>query len=411
MIPVGNSKYILRVNKSKVLNLIYNSKSISRAELTKVSGISAPTVSRIVDGFIEEKLVEEVGIGQSTGGRCPKLLHIAAADNYIIGIDLGTTNIYGVLADLNASIIHEEERPTKLEEGFFSIMDQTAEIIDLLSQKTAEKKKRLCGIGMAVAGLINKDQNIVEFSPNFHWHDVDIIGTLGKRFSVPIYFDNVTRVMALGELCYGVGKQYKNFVFINIGYGIGAGVIIDGQPLLGAVGMAGEFGHITVDKDSKTQCDCGNFGCLEALASGRGIARAARNELKQGAQSILLEMCGGDVKKITAEMVAEAAKKGDSLAWNIFRQAAEFIGLGISALINLFNPEAVVMGGGVIQAGEILFDNVRKTISARALNRSARGVPLLPATYGLKAAAMGAVSLVMNKLLNLELESFLSKEK
>lgn len=411
MIPVGNSKYILRVNKRKVLNLIYNSKSISRAEVTKVSGISAPTVSRIVDGFIEEKLVEEVGIGQSTGGRRPKLLRLAAADNYIIGIDLGTTNIYGVLADLNASIIHEEKRPTKLEEGFFSIMDQTAEIIDLLSQKTAEKKKRLCGIGMAVAGLINKNRNMVEFSPNFHWQDVDIIGTLGQRFSLPIYFDNVTRVMALGELCYGVGKQYKNFVFINIGYGIGAGIIIDGQPLLGAVGMAGEFGHITVDKDSNTQCDCGNFGCLEALASGQGIARAARNELKKGAQSNLLEMCGGDINKVTAEMVAEAAKKGDSLAWNIFSQAAEYIGLGISALINLFNPEVVVLGGGVIQAGEILFDNVRKTISARALNRSARGVPLLPATFGLKAAAMGAVSLVMNKLLNLELECFLSKEK
>ncbi|MGB9907483.1 MAG: ROK family transcriptional regulator [Candidatus Saccharicenans sp.] len=411
MIPVGNSKYILRVNKRKVLNLIYNSKSISRAEVTKVSGISAPTVSRIVDGFIEERLVEEVGIGQSTGGRRPKLLRLAAADNYIIGIDLGTTNIYGVLADLNATIIHEEKRPTRLEEGFFSIMDQTAEIIELLSQKTAEKKKRLCGIGMAVAGLINKNRNMVEFSPNFHWHDVDIIGTLGQRFSVPIYFDNVTRVMALGELCYGVGKQYKNFVFINIGYGIGAGIIIDGQPLLGAVGMAGEFGHITVDKDSKTQCDCGNFGCLEALASGQGIARAARNELKKGAQSILLEMCEGDIKKVTAEMVAEAAKKGDSLAWNIFSQAAEYIGLGISALINLFNPEVVVLGGGVIQAGEILFDNVRKTINARALNRSARGVPLLPATFGLKAAAMGAVSLVMNKLLNLELECFLSKEK
>ena len=411
MIPVGNSKYILRVNKRKVLNLIYNSKSISRAEVTKVSGISAPTVSRIVDGFIEEKLVEEVGIGQSTGGRRPKLLRLAAADNYIIGIDLGTTNIYGVLADLNASIIHEEKRPTKLEEGFFSIMDQTAEIIDRLSQKTAEKKKRLCGVGMAVAGLINKNRNMVEFSPNFHWHDVDIIGTLGQRFSLPIYFDNVTRVMALGELCYGVGKQYKNFVFINIGYGIGAGIIIDGQPLLGAVGMAGEFGHITVDKDSKTQCDCGNFGCLEALASGQGIARAARNELKKGAQSNLLEMCGGDINKVTAEMVAEAAKKGDSLAWNIFSQAAEYIGLGISALINLFNPEVVVLGGGVIQAGEILFDNVRKTIRARALNRSARGVPLLPATFGLKAAAMGAVSLVMNKLLNLELECFLSKEK
>ncbi len=411
MIPIGNSKYILRVNKKKILNLIYDNKSISRAEVTRLSGISAPTVSRIVDGFIEEGLVEEIGAGQSTGGRRPIILRIAAADNYIIGIDLGTTNVYGVLADLNANIIYEEKQPTKLEEGFYKIMDQTSEIIDSLNRKIEEKKKRLCGIGLAVAGLINKDRNIVEFSPNFHWHDVDIIGVLGKRFSVPIYFDNVTRVMALGEMCYGTGKNYKNFILINIGYGIGAGIIVDGKPLLGAVGMAGEFGHITVDLNSKTQCDCGNFGCLEALASGRGIARAARNELERGAKSIMVEMCGGDLNKISAEMVANAAKKGDILAWNVFSQAAEYIGLGISALINLFNPEAIFLGGGVTLAGECLFDNIRKTVNSRALNRSSRDVPLRPATFGLKAAAIGAVSLVMNKLLNLELEHHLSSHK
>jgi len=411
MMPVGNSQYILKVNKKKILNLIYGSESISRAEATIKSGISAPTVSRIVDRLIEEGLVQEIGIGQSTGGRRPRLLRMAAAENYIIGLDLGTTNIYGTVADLNAKIISEEKRPTKLEEGFYSIMDQTAEIIEILINRVSERKKRLCGIGMAVAGLINKQRNIVEFSPNFHWHDVDIIGNLGKRFELPIFFDNVTRVMALGELCYGIGKRYSNFIFVNIGYGIGAGIILDGQPLLGASGMAGEFGHITVEKDSKTQCDCGNYGCLEALASGHGIARAARNELEKGVQSILRDMCEGDPRKVSAETVANAAKKGDALAWNIFSQAAEYLGIGVSALINLFNPEAVILGGGVIQAGEILFDTVRKTISARALNRSSRGVPLLAATFGSKAAAMGAVALVMNKLLNLELESFLEQKR
>lgn len=403
MMLVGNSKYILKINKKKIFNLIYNSKSISRAEATKLSGISAPTVSRVVDGFLKEGLVKEIGMGQSTGGRRPRLLKIADTENFIIGIDLGTTNIYGVLADLSANIIHEEKQPTRLEEGFYKIMDQTAEIVEILINQAAERKTRLLAIGMAVAGLINKKLNIVEFSPNFHWHDADIVGTLGKKFDLPIFFDNVTRVMALGELCYGVGKQYKNFVFVNIGYGIGAGIILEGQPLHGARGMAGEFGHITIDKDSKIQCDCGNFGCLEALASGQGIARSAQRVLESGAQSILDDMCGGDIQKVTAEMVANAAKKGDAIAWSVFSQAAEYLGIGVSALINLFNPEAVILGGGVIQAGEILFDTVRKTVNARSLNRSSRGVPLLPATFGLKAAVMGAISLVMNKLLNLEL--------
>ena len=411
MMPVGNSKYILRVNKKKILNLIYNGQPISRAEATKKSGISAPTVSRIVDSLIKEGLVQEIGTGKSTGGRCPRMLKMADTENYIIGIDLGTTNIYGILADLNAKIIYEEKRPTKLGEGFYKIMDQTAEVIETLINQAKDRNKRLCGIGMAVAGLINKQRNIVEFSPNFHWHDVDIIGNLGKRFDMPIFFDNVTRVMALGELCYGVGKQYQDFIFVNIGYGIGAGIILNGSPLLGANGMAGEFGHITIEKDSKIQCDCGNFGCLEALASGRGIARAAQNALEKGADSILAKMCKGNIQTVSAEMVATAAKKGDALAWNVFQQAAEYIGIGIFSLINLFNPEAIIIGGGVIQAGEILFDNVRKTINARSLNRSSRGVPVLAPTFGLKVAAIGAVALVMNKLLDLELEDFLTKNK
>jgi glucokinase-like ROK family protein len=255
---------------------------------------------------------------------------------------------------------------------------------------------------MAVAGLINNKRNIVEFSPNFHWHDVDITGYLAQKTDIPVFFDNVTRVMALGELCYGVGRKYKNFICVNVGYGIGAGIIINGQPLLGTKGMSGEFGHITLEKDSRVQCYCGNCGCLEALASGSGIARAARSELESGAKSILFDMCNGVPDDVTAEMVAEAAKKGDVVAWNVFRRAAEYLGIGISALINLFNPEAVVIGGGVTEAGDILFDAVRNTVKARSLNRISKEVEILPATFGLKAAVMGAVSLIMQKVLNLD---------
>lgn len=405
MSPKASAQYILKLNTRKVLKLIRDNPLISRAEIAKLSGLSAPTVSRIVDDLIRDGLVEEMGMGSSNGGRRPNLLRFCPNNNFIIGIDLGTTNIYGVLANLEAEIISEEKTPTRVEEGFYSIMDRTFEVIERLKARLGKKQVHLCGIGMAVAGLINKKRNIVEFSPNFHWHDVDIVGYLAQKTSIPIFFDNVTRVMALGELCYGVGRKYKNFICVNVGYGIGAGIIINGQPLLGTHGMAGEFGHITLEKDSKIQCYCGNFGCLEALSSGNGIARAARLELENGAKSILSDMCNGDLSNLTAEMVAEAAKKGDAVAWNVFHRAAEYLGIGISALINLFNPEAIVIGGGVTQAGDILFDTVRSTVKARALNKISREVEILPATFGLKAAVMGAVSLILQKVLNLDYRS------
>src|SRR5512135_1600470 len=401
----GNAKFISEINKIKIINLIRDSDGISRAELAKTSGLSAPTVSRIVETLIHEGLASEIGAGESRGGRRPTLLKFSGVDSFIIGIDLGTTNIYGVLTDLDAKVIAEIRRPTQVEEGFAKVMERTSGIIAELRDHLGPRQARVCGIGMAIAGLINRELNIVEFSPDFHWHNVDIRAGLGQDPDTPVIFDNVTRVMALGEMWYGAGRDFRNFIMINVGYGIGAGIITQGAPLYGLKGLAGEFGHITLEKDSDVQCECGNFGCLEALASGNAIAKSAQKELRAGAVSILQECCEGDPSRVTAEMVADAAKRGDGVAWSVFDRAAEYLGLGIAGLINLFNPEAVFIGGGVAQAGDILFDKVRKTVQARALKKTSGAVSILPATFGLRSAVMGAVSLILSGVVNLDFES------
>ena len=400
--PNGTAKYINKLNKVKVLNLIRNSDRISRADIAKMTKLSAPTVSRIVESLMDAGLVDETGTGDSKGGRRPTLLKFSADNNFIIGIDLGTTNIYGVLSNLDAKIIAEQSRPTRVQEGFQSVMQRTSEVIEELKGQLRGKAGRIFGVGMAVAGLINRDRNIVEFSPDFHWHNVDVVGELSRWHNMPIVFDNVTRVMAIGEYCYGIGKQFKNFVCVNVGYGIGAGIIMNGEPMYGPKGMAGEFGHITLERDSGVQCECGNFGCLEALASGNALAKAARSKLQAGAKSSIEDMCGNDLGNITAKMVADAAKQGDAVAWDVFNRSAEFLGIGIAGLINLLSPEAIVIGGGVAQSGDILFDMVRKTVNSRALNKISREVAILPATFGMRAAVMGAVSLILEKVLSLE---------
>jgi len=402
--PIGNAQYINRLNKVKVLNLVRNNDNLSRAEITKRSGLSAPTVSRIVDALIAEGFIREVGEGASQGGRRPMMLRLAAEHNFIIGIDLGTTNIYGIVTDLNARIIHELKSPTHVPEGFPRVMERTAAVINDLMARMGRDVDRVHGIGMAVAGLINKERNIVEFSPNFNWHNVNILGVLGKEFRIPIIIDNVSRVMALGEMRYGLGREQKNLICINVGYGVGAGFIVNGRPLYGPAGMAGELGHIIMDIDSRVQCGCGNFGCLEALASGNAIARAAKISLEGGESSQLLELCDGDISGVTAEMVASAAKHGDALAVRIFDRASEYIGAALAGMLNIFNPEVVVIGGGVAQSGDILFEKVRKTVAARSLNKISRDVLIRPATFGMKAAVMGAVALILGPVLNLDID-------
>jgi len=308
-------------------------------QIVEESGLSAPTVTRVVESLIrEEALVREAGMGNSKGGRRPTLIQLRNDANAVVGVDLGTTAIRGILADLSAGILAEVETYTPVEAGFGKVMESVATVVDRLLSTEPAKKKRIHGIGMAVAGLINNKSKVVEFSPDFGWENVNIRQALNSRFDVPVIFDNVTRVMAMGELWNGKGRGYRDFVCVNVGYGIGAGIVSNRQPFHGAEGLAGEFGHITLEKDSPIQCKCGNYGCLEALASGRGIALAAQRALESGRESVLRSACEWDLSLVTAKMVSRAAEAGDELAHEVFIRAAGYVGIGIATLINLFNP-------------------------------------------------------------------------
>lgn len=404
--PLANSHYINKLNKIKILNIIRNQKSISRADISKISKISAPTVTRIVDSLInKEGLIREVGIGKSRGGRKPILMEFAAEDNYVIGIDVGRTHIDGILTNLNSEIMNEIRMETTLEEGYDSIIKRITEIIYELRNDPKIKGEKIFGVGLAVAGLINRVQNIVEFSPDFHWENVDIEKSLKKNCDLPIKFDNVTRVMALGELWYGIGKYVKNFIVINVGYGIGAGIIINEEPLYGPYGMAGEIGHITMDKSSNYLCDCGNYGCLEALSSGRAIADRMKSEIKAGKKTILTEWIDNDESLITAKLVATGAREGDELAKEIFDEAVEYLGIAIANIIDIFSTECVLIGGGVAREDDLIFENIRNHINKRSLRSNTKRVQLKGVTFGMNAATKGSVALILKEILNFNISN------
>lgn len=399
----GSSQLINKLNKISILKLIRENEQISRADIAKMSGISAPTVTRIVNSLIEEEnLVKEIGTGESSGGRRPTLVEFAAYDNFVIGVDIGKTHIDGVLSDLNANTIAEMRIETKIEEGYESIIARTSEIICELKSHKKIKNNKIFGVGIAVAGLVNNIKNVIEISPDFHWKNVNLDEAIFENCNLHVIFDNVTRVMALGELWYGVGKDVKNFIVINVGYGIGSGIIIDGKPLYGPFGMAGEFGHITVDKDSDIQCACGNYGCLEALASGYAIALAGQRSVKGKGNGKLLELANGNAENITAETVSQAARSGDETAMRIWNQAIDHIGTSISGMINLISPEMVLIGGGVAQSGDLIFEKVREIVNKRTIQTTSRKVKIEPATFGMQAASKGAIALILNEVLNLK---------
>jgi len=389
-------------NKRVILNLVKQKSEISRSAISKETGLTPPTITRIVNELIlKDNLLEYVGVGDSSGGRPPVIVKFKNKDNYIIGIDLGATYIRGCLVDLNAKFVSEVQVPTEIEKGFNSIIEKVIQLIEKLSARKDEVAK-IWGIGIGVAGLVNSKTGIIESSPDFGWTNINLRDELSKRIDMPFFYDNSTRLMALGELNFNNKKDLSSFAVINAGYGIAAGMVINGKLVRGHAGFAGEFGHISVDTCSKVKCKCGMYGCLEALASGHRIATLGKMELENNDAKLLKKLCENNQNIVTAEIVAKAAKEGDILSINIYNEVTEYLSKGIATIANLLNPEIIYIGGGIALNGKFFFDLINSKISKYLIAPNSN-LKILPATFGEQATSIGAVSLVLEKVMNLEL--------
>jgi glucokinase-like ROK family protein len=390
-------------NKRIILKLIKQRTSRSRSEIARETGMTPPSVSRIVNELVNtDKLVEYVGVGNSSGGRPPVVVKFKNENNNIIGIDLGATYIRGCMVDLYGNFISEIQVPTEIEKGFNFIVEKVVQVINKLQSRKKDSDK-IWGVGIGVAGLVNNKTGIIEFSPDFSWSHVNLHEVLKEKINLPFFYNNSTRLMALGELNFNNKKNLRNFAVINVGYGIAAGLVVEGDLVFGNIGFAGEFGHISVDTCSKVQCKCGLYGCLEAMASGHRIATLGLAEIKNGNDQLLSKYYKNNQNTITAELVAKAAQEGDAASIKIYNEVTDYLCKGIGILANLLNPESIYIGGGISLNGKFFFDLINSKISKYLLTPNLN-LKILPATYGEQATSIGAVSLVLEKILNFELK-------
>lgn len=400
--PKMDSGLMNLTNKRVILKLIKQKGVISRSQLSKETGLTPPTVKRIVDELIhEDNLVEYVGVGPSSGGRPSIRVKFKSENNYIIGIDLGATYIRGCLVDLNATFISEIQVPTELEKGFDHVIEEVIQIIEKFKSRQSENAK-IWGVGIGVAGLVNSETGVIESSSMFGWSNINLRKVLSKRINLPFFYDNSTRLMALSEMYFNTSENLINFAMINVGFGIAAGFVIEGNIVKGHSGYAGEFGHICIDSLSDVKCSCGMTGCLNALASGSRIASLGKSALLHNNTGILNSLCGGNVNSVTAELVARAAKKGDIACMEIYDEITEYLCRAIGVIANSLNPEILYIGGGISLNGDFFFDLINSKKTKYILKPNA-SLKILPSTFGDQATSIGAVSLVMEKILELEL--------
>jgi len=403
----GSAELINRMNKKTVLNLIRHEGVVSRASIVKKTGLSAPTVTRIVESLIHnEGLAVEIGMGESNGGRPPLMVRFNGEENFVIGLDWGRTHIHIVLADLNARIIEEIDQPVSFDHDFGYDLEQTVALVRQTITKSGVPETQILGMGIAAAGYVNHVTGEIEFSPNFGWSKVNLASELQQNFPFPVKVGNVSRVMALGELWYGLGKEIDNFLFVNIGYGIGAGIIIDRKPMTGYDGFSGEIGHTRLLNEKNheiRQCVCGKVNCLECFASGRGIAETARANREIFRNELLMKLCNHKVENLTTEILSKAANEGDPYSISVFNEAAVLLGHSLANYSNALNPGAVIIGGKVTQAGTFFFNKIKMVFDAETLQRVRRPVELLPSSMPGQEAVKGAIALVLKDVLALNL--------
>lgn len=311
-----------------------------------------------------------------------------------IGIDVGGTNVKIALVDGEGKIIYSNSVPTYAQMGYEYTVNNIKQAIRDLMKETNTDAKEIEGIGFDFPGQVDYKTGVVKLAPNIPgWINVPIAQMIEEEFNIPTRIDNDVRCAALGELKFGAGKGCENFICITVGTGIGSGLVINGQLVRGAANAAGEIGHIKLQMNGGPICGCGDTGCLEAFASGPSIVAMAQEYLKGGKSTKFREMAGAD-GEITPYIVAKAAKAGDPVAKRIFEIVGTYIGMGLVSVINLLNPEKVIIGGGVAAAGDLLLDPIRKTIKERAMVVAGNSVEIVPAELGNSAGVIGASMLV-----------------
>jgi predicted NBD/HSP70 family sugar kinase len=376
----ANRRLLREINATLILGIVRDHGPIARMDIASLSGLSPATVSGITNELIAQGLIYEQEAGASTGGRPPILLSLNRQAGLVLGAKLTEREIVSALIDLDAAIVDQQTMHLPPDPGPEQVVAAIADLVaDLRSR---HPRQRIFGLGLGMAGVIDRRAGVCRFSPFFRWRDVPLGPLLAERLGLPVILDNDVNTLTLAEQWFGTGSGVSDFLVVTLGRGVGMGMILNGQLYRGGCGGAGEFGHITIDPDGPP-CDCGKRGCLEALVSNPALLRQAR------------AMLGHDVD--FDEAVARA-RDGDGTLQAIFAGAGRRLGLALSHLVNVFNPRLMIVGGEGARAADLFLPALRETLAVHCFDGFFNDLQLVVDPWGDDAWARGAAGLMLEEL-------------
>ncbi len=379
---------IRAINRARIISLVRRRPRVTRADLSRRTGLSKGTVSNLVAELLSEGVLSEES---GSGRRRNAGLWLNGRAGLAVGIELSPDECRAVVTDMEMNALQRLQRPL----GSARVEQAAEAVAGLVSEALAGTAEPCLGVTVAVPGPTDAQGQTVIFSESLGWSDVPLAARLAERLPCPVSVVNRPRAGVLGEHWYGAGVGIDDLIYVSLSSGVAAGILIGGQLFTGAFGYNGEFGHTTILADGP-QCICGNRGCLEAVASLPAIGQAIEGRLRRGEPSVLRRSWDG-VGRLTYQEIIAAARDGDPLAVDEIRNASRYVGVGVANLIDLFNPSRVIVGGRLAEAGEIVLNTVRETAQRRAFPLSYGGVQIVRNGLGADSVCIGACALVVDR--------------
>ena len=323
-------------------------------------------------------------------------------ESLILGLDIGGTKIAGGLLTREGELVAREELPTEQKKGFAHSSGQMNRVVEALLEHASRKGAEIIGIGACAPGPMDVEKGILYNPPNLEgWQNLALRDKLKKSFGITVYLDNDANAAGLAEALWGAGRGHDHVFYATVSTGIGTGIILNQRILHGKNGMAGEGGHVTIQfQDGDSRCNCGNKGCIESYASGTSVAKRAKEKLKALSEKppLLEEETGGNLDDLTMKHLASAANRGDAFSQAIIQDAGLHLGVWLGSIVSLLDPDIIIIGGGVAQIGEPLFEAIRKEMPGRTINPFAAETPVVRARFEKDVGIYGGAALVLSGL-------------
>lgn len=381
--------------KSMILSILFKEGEKSIADLTQLTNISLPVVTKLITELKKDKFINEnKEFKASQAGRPASFYKINGSAGYLLGIDLGRIQTTFIIIDLEQNVVYETREKVSYLFDDDKVITKIHNKVKNIIENAKLDWEKLMGIGFSIPGYVNSKLGLTESYLNFN-SSIKIM--LEKQFEKPILIEHDAKSMIYGEFWFGAARGLKNVLCINYGWGLGLGMLLDSKVFYGQDGYAGEFGHIPVANQNQ-QCYCGKIGCLETVSSGKSIERIAKEKLNSGATSILT-LNNKKIENIEVLDILEAANKGDQFSIEIMQEAGFYLGYGIASLINIFNPEKIIISGSISKVADYILDSVRSSAMKHSLVKLNKNIEFEISKLGYRSAALGVARLVANEII------------